>query len=108
MRFFPHQDGDNVVWYSAADKLPATINAEHRKYILEVFPRLIAQVEAGDWNTVDAYIDKMLQYQCQFGGSKATSPVSSAQLAIIAAIFLVIMLVSRFFVLSLHPKRRQL
>ncbi len=108
MRFFPHQEGDDVVWYSAADKLPSTINAEHRKYIYEVFPRLIAQVEAGDWNTVDAYIDKMLQYQCLFGGSKATSPVSSAQLTIIAAIFLVILLVSRFLLLSLHPKRRQL
>lgn len=108
MRFFPHQEGDDIVWYSAADKLPATINAEHRKYMLEVFPRLISQVEAGDWSTVDAYIDKMLQYQCQFGGAKATSPVSSSQLAIIAAIFLVIMLVSCFFVLSLHPKRRQL
>ncbi len=108
MRFFPHQEGRGVVWYSAADKLPATINAEHRKYILEVFPRLIAQVEAGDWKTVDAYIEKMVQYQCQFGGSQVKSPVSSAQLTVIAAIFLAILLVSRFLLLPLHPKRRQL
>ena len=108
MRFFPHQEGRGVVWYSAADKLPATINAEHRKYILEVFPRLIAQVEAGDWKTVDAYIEKIVQYQCQFGGSQVKSPVSSAQLTVIAAIFLVILLVSRFLLLPLHPKRRQL
>ena len=108
MRFFPHQGGRGGVWYSAADKLPATINAEHRKYILEVFPRLIAQVEAGDWKTVDAYIEKIVQYQCQFGGSQVKSPVSSAQLTVIAAIFLVILLVSRFLLLPLHPKRRQL
>ena len=108
MRFFPHQEGDDVVWYSAADKLPSTINAEHRKYNGDLFIRTDVAVEVGDWSTVDAYIDKMLQYQCQFGGSKATSPVSSSQLAIIAVIFLVIMLVSCFFVLSLHPKRRQL
>lgn len=106
MRFFPHQEGDDVVWYSAADKLPSTINAEHRKYIYEVFPRLIAQVEAGDWNTVDAYIDKMLQYQCQFGGNVASEPVSSSFLVVVVLIFMVLILVSRFLCLSLHPKER--
>ena len=106
MRFFPHQEGDDIVWYSAADKLPATINAEHRKYMLEVFPRLISQVEAGDWSTVDAYIDKMLQYQCQFGGHQASVAVSPSLLVYVALFFLIVFLVSRFFYILLHPKRK--
>jgi hypothetical protein len=70
MRLFPHQENGAVSWYSATDELPASIGSEHQKYIQEVFPRLIAEVQAENWSTVDAYIDRMIQYQCQFGGQK--------------------------------------
>ena len=106
MRIFPHQEGDRVSWYSATDDLPASMDSEHQKYIREVFPRLIEQVHAGDWKSVDAYIDKMLQYQCQFGGQKASSAVSSGFLVVVALIFVAVILVSRFFYLLLHPKRK--
>ena len=106
MRIFPHQQGGQVVWYSATDDLPASMSSEHQKYIREVFPRLIEQVHAGDWKSVDAYIDKMLQYQCQFGGQKASSAVSSGFLVVVALIFVAVILVSRFFYLLLHPKRK--
>ena len=86
MRLFPHQENGVISWYSATDELPASINSEHQKYIHEVFPRLVAEVQAGDWKTVDAYIDRMIQYQCQFGSKKFPPRPSSS--AIIGLFFL--------------------
>ena len=88
MRLFPHQEDGAVSWYSATDELPASINSEHQKYIREVFPRLIAEVQAENWSTVDAYIDRMIQYQCQFGGQKLPPCPSSAAIIGIFLIFL--------------------
>jgi ZIP family zinc transporter len=76
MRLFPHQENGVVSWYSATETLPASMSSEHQKYIREVFPRLVAEVHAGDWETVDAYIDRMIQYQCQFGGGRLSSKPS--------------------------------
>ena len=78
MRLFPHQENGVISWYSATDELPVSIGSEHQKYIREVFPRLVAEVQAGDWKTVDAYIDRMIQYQTQFGGQKLPVHPSSA------------------------------
>ena len=78
MRLFPHQEDGAVSWYSATDELPASIDSEHQKYIREVFPRLVAEVQEGHWETVDAYIDRMIKYQCQFGGKKLPPRPSSA------------------------------
>ena len=86
MRLFPHQENGAVSWYSATDELPASMDSEHQKYIREVFPRLAAEIQAGHWSTVDAYIDRMIQYQCQFGGQKLPPRPSSA--AIIGIFFL--------------------
>lgn len=78
LRFFPHCQADgSVAWYAPGDDLPASLGSEHQKYIREVFPRLIAEVQAGRWDAVDAYIDRMLQYQCQFGGTPQAPRPSS-------------------------------
>ena len=105
LRVFPHKEGKEIKWFSAVDELPASIDAEHQRYISEVFPRMIAEAQAGRWQSVDAYIDKMIQYQCRFGGSVGVVPVSSAFLSWLAVVFMVLFLVSRFIYLSLHPKR---
>lgn len=76
LRIFPHLSKTAVCWYAPTDRLPETISAEHRRYIHEVFSRLNGEVEAGHWPTVDAYVDRMLQYQCQFGGSRLASQPS--------------------------------
>ena len=47
---------------------------------------LIAEVQTGHWSTVDAYVERMIQYQCQFGGSNLSPRPSSA--AIIGIFFL--------------------
>ena len=92
MRLFPHQEDGVVLWYSATDELPASIDSEHQKYIREVFPRLVAEVQAGDWETVDAYIDRMIQYQCQFGGQKLPPRPSSAAIIGIFLLFLALLI----------------
>ena len=67
LRIFPHSANGQVSWYAAIDALPGDLDPEHQKYIHEVFQRLVAEVEASHWETVDAYIDRMAQYQCRFG-----------------------------------------
>ena len=77
LRIFPHANlqqradkhataGSRINWYAAADRLPASMDAEHQRYIREVFPRLIAEVDAENWSQVDAYINRMLKYQTTF------------------------------------------
>ena len=99
MRLFPHQENGVVSWYSATDELPASIDAEHQKYIREVFPRLVAEVQAGDWETVDAYIDRMIQYQCQFGGKKLPPRPSSAAIIGIFLLFPALMFATKLRVI---------
>ena len=83
LRIFPHPAADGTInWYAPSDKLPASIGPEHQKYIREVLPRLQREIEAGQWKTVDAYIDKMIQYQCEFGGSTAKAGPSSRALSL--------------------------
>ena len=103
MHLFPHQEDGVVSWYSATDELPASIDAEHQKYIREVFPRLVAEVQAGDWEMVDAYIDRMIQYQCQFGGKKLLPRPSSAAIIGIFLLFFASFLIKK---LDISKKNR--
>ena len=98
MRLFPHQEDGVASWYSATDELPASIDAEHQKYIREVFPRLVAEVQAGNWSTVDAYIDSMIQYQCQFGGKKLPARPSSATIIGIFLLFFASFLIKKLVI----------
>ena len=93
LRIFPHQADDGTTsWYAPDDALPQNMSEEHRKYIAEVFPRLISEVEAGNWDTVDAYIERMIQYQCQFGGKPlASQPTFYGLVSIFLAIPLLIL-----------------
>ena len=67
LRLFPHINKRHATWYAPTDPLPASIGSEHQKYIREVFSRLNALVQTGNWKSVDAFIDRMIRYQCQFG-----------------------------------------
>ena len=94
LRIFPHNHDDGtVVWYAPADELPASLGNEHQKYIREVFPRLITEVQAENWSMVDAYIDRMIQYQCRFGGGKLSSqPQPLIIMCFFSAIFIAMFL----------------
>jgi hypothetical protein len=88
LRLFPHcQEDGTVIWYAPAEALPASLGTEHQKYIREVLPRLQQEMEAGHWQTVDAYIDRMLEYQCRF--SQPATPNSTMAFGV-AGIFLLI------------------
>ena len=97
LRIFPHQTTDgSIAWYAPTDELPKNMSEEHQKYIREVFPRLLAEMEAGNWDTADAYIDRLIQYQCRFGSSSDTTrrpyPI---------ILFLVLLLVGGFILVRL-------
>jgi len=107
LRIFPHQQADGtVVWLSPDDiDRPATLTDEHQKYIHDVLPRMVAEVEAGNWATFDEYTDRLLQYQRTFS---ATTPIrqagGSTTLILISVLFLLFLsspyLVSENFMLK--------
>lgn len=67
LRIFPHSTPDGrISWHAAEESLPSTIDAEHQRYIREVFPRILTEIEAENWAQVDAYITRMLEYQTTF------------------------------------------
>lgn len=108
LRIFPHQsDDDTVNWYAPADDLPASLGTEHQKYIREVLPRLQREITAGNWPVVDDCIDKMIRYQCKYGGKSAqTSTVPTYFLYIFALFLAIFWLFTRLFV-TLRPKRNK-
>lgn len=108
LRIFPHLSDDGTVnWYAPADELPASLGTEHQKYIREVLPRLQREIIAENWPVVEDCIDKMIQYQCKYGGeSVQTSAVPTYFLYILALFLAIIWLFTRLFV-TLHPKRKK-
>lgn len=105
LRLFPHrQDDGTIIWYAPGEELPASMDAEHQKYIREVFPRLLQEIKTERWENVDAYIDLMQQYQCQFGGTKLSPKISSITILSLIILFSVIIFLCRPFFVSLQAK----
>ena len=78
LKIFPHRSANGtVVWYAAGDPLPNDMDVEHQKYIQQVFPHLQQEIEHENWPVVNAYIDRMIQYQTTFGASPDTTGLSS-------------------------------
>lgn len=69
LRLFPHIENRRVAWYAPTDQLPDSLDSEHQKYIREVFPRLNTLIQAGDWKSVDDFIDRIIRYQCVYGNA---------------------------------------
>jgi len=105
MRFFPHTAEDGtVVWYAPTDQLPPTLSSEHQKYIREVFPRLNNEIQAANWEAVDAYIDKMIEYQCKYGGDEAANAIVPSSLIGMIVLFLIGLVVISFFIRNFAAK----
>ena len=74
LRVLPYTDErGKTVWYSPADSIPDTVEAEHKKYITEVFSLMYQDVLAGHDERVNVFLDKMLIYQQQNGGNSLPS-----------------------------------
>ena len=67
LKLLPYRDEGHITWYSPTDNLPSTMDKEHQKYIREVFTLLNGEVQAGNHARVNAFLDKMLDYQKTFG-----------------------------------------
>ena len=75
LKLFPYTWGHGITWYGPTDDLPADMDQEHRKYMHEVFTLLNGEVQAGNWQNANAYLEKMQKYQQTFGGRSLPSPV---------------------------------
>lgn len=94
LRVFPHLSANGqAAWYAPTDSIPETVGTEHRKYMHEVFARLNGEVQAGNWEYADQYIDRMIQYQCQYGGNGRKVSLTSPYLIVLIALFLALPLV---------------
>ena len=69
LKLLPYQDKQQITWYAPTDNLPATMDEEHRKYFRDVFSLLNGEIQAGNYERANAFIDKILLYQQTFGGS---------------------------------------
>ena len=108
LRIFPHYERGAVSWYAPADEIPESVGEEHRKYIREVIPRLKAEVQAGNWQAVDAYIDKMIEYQCRFSSDSFPTAATSAKPIYVIAFFFLINLVLYLFIRTFAAKLRKI
>ena len=52
-----------TTWFSPTDKLPEAVEKQHALYISNVFSLLYEDVRAEQFDRVNIYFDKMLQYQ---------------------------------------------
>lgn len=99
LRIFPHARANRTVtWYAAEELLPDDIDPEHQKYIHDVFPRLIAEIETGNWPQVDAYIDRMLKYQTTFAALQAAQDSHPTPYSIILILPFVVFLALPLFI----------
>lgn len=106
LRIFPHYTAEGTVdWYAPTDDLPASLGKEHQKYIHEALPRLASEIEAHNWKNVDAFIDKMIRYQCQFSNKTQSSHNTPRFFVIIITLFVIVMPVSQILFVSLHRKK---
>lgn len=74
LKLLPYQDKGITKWYAPTDNLPDSMNEEHRKYIRDVFTLLNGEIQAGNYERANAFIDKMAAYQKTFGGSSLPTP----------------------------------
>lgn len=73
LKLLPYQDKGSITWYAPTDNLPPTMDEEHQKYIREVFSLLNGEIQAGNYERANAFLDKMLAYQQTFGGQSLPS-----------------------------------
>lgn len=92
LRIFPHGDR----WYAATGMLPTSLDHEHQRYIQEVFPRMLKEIDAERWDVVDQYIDRLQQYQRQFSNTNQVSSISAPLPIMLLPLLFLIFLLSPF------------
>ncbi len=75
LKLFPYTEQSRTTWYAPTSSLPATMDAEHQKYMREVFTLLNGEVHAGHYDRANQFLDKMLEYQQTFGHQSIPSNI---------------------------------
>ena len=74
MKVFPFTSHGKTTWYAPTDEIDTlSVPAENRLYMGTCFMLLYEEIAAGNYETVNHYLDKMLAYQQQNGGSSIPS-----------------------------------
>lgn len=68
-----HRRGQTT-WFAPADELPKAVEAEHAKYISNVFRLMTVDIRAGRFDRVNVFLDKMRRYQRLNAGTSLPSP----------------------------------
>ena len=92
LRIFPYCDGKQAHWFAATSELPEEMPEEHRRYIQEVLLRMQSEIDAERWVTVDAYIERLLQYQHEFGPVATTTHTPSVPIPLILSVLVILFL----------------
>jgi len=74
LKIFPYTVNGATTWYAPTDKIPDTVDEEHKLYIQNVFSLLYGDVMAGKIGNVDETIGKMIRYQEKYGGTSLPTP----------------------------------
>lgn len=74
LKVLPYTYKGKTTWYAPTDSLPKTVEHQHALYIKNVFNLLNADVQAGHFDRVNVFFDKMRQYQVVSGGNSLPSP----------------------------------
>lgn len=98
LRIFPYRDGHQAHWYAATSTLPEDMPEEHQRYIQEVLLRMQKEVDAEEWITVDAYIDRLLRYQHEFGPVSTTTHTTSLPVPLLLMVLVVLFLSIPFII----------
>ena len=108
LRVFPHADSTGFVsWYSATSELPSAIDAEHCKYIREVFPRMSAAVRAGDWKAVDEFTTSITVYQTTFARGRTPVAGRPSSVLLLVSVLLAAFLLSAVAVGVQNRRKRK-
>ena len=74
LRLFPYTTNGTTTWYGPTEPIDSTLVPQaERQFIQNIFTLLNEEVQAGNWPTVNEYIDKVLRYQQKNAGASIPS-----------------------------------
>lgn len=77
LKMFPYTAGGHTTWYAPTDRLPDTIDRDHRLYIGNVFSLLYGEILSGNAPEAGAIIGKMAAYQAKNAGHSLPAPIQT-------------------------------
>ena len=74
LKMFPYTTHNTTRWYAPTETIdPTAMPADHSQFISDIFVLLNEEVQAGNYQKVDEYLDALLRYQQKNGGQSLPS-----------------------------------